>query len=811
MIHLITSRKNCYNEEELHANGMCFGKARDFMVWLDSYEGMIQLDSETNIVEGAYGWKGYLKGKNKDFVEELDENGQRIPQEKECYVVQVGDFEGENQWVFDTYELLPMHRQAIKKALSCNNQKILHNALFDYVVFKWCFDIEIDHIRDTMLMSKAVTTGLTVGKDLPKGYNGLAGCVERYLSIDLSKEEQTSFNGDPLSISQIKYAAIDVAVLGSVFNALQEEVEKWDVQNVVELECSLVRPYGDAMCENLYLDREEWKTNMDFQFSEVKRIETEFYALMIEYFKSECEDLHFLQKEDAFVFNWRSPNMKNAMLRYLYPDLPETATKISDYKNFHKYLEGLSEDGKDLGKNASPSFLNMLLNKNYEDLERNFVRHHMEFLTEIDVFIPKGKVLINLKSSDQKLSLFRLIKPDLANTDKESIGKILHPLATKLKEYNKSSKLSTSYGQNFLDAINPDGMFRIKNFSQILNTGRSSMSMMQLLPGTKTYRNPFRPNNPKTGTRDDGYVWKVAGADYAGQELCVLATFAQEPAMIEALENGYDLHSINTARLFPDKWKALGGEEKPKGKPEDKVLQGLRNNTKATIFGICYGKSAIGLGESLGIPGTTADMISIYKEEYDRYMNDNYEDYKAFYPSFKSGRNSDLARHEWIKGQHKIGKFLPDVVTGDDMIDRVFTALPFMAKFLNESAQEGYQNKYIRTPDIIGRVRRFAFPEFKSDESAIRRASQNFPIQSSSANMTKYAICLIKRYIEEHDLSNKMKFCLPLHDEIRYIVREDFAEEGLKIIIDKMEEAGEFILGNKLQKAEGEITDVWEK
>ena len=150
--------------------------------------------------------------------------------------------------------------------------------------------------------------------------------------------------------------------------------------------------------------------------------------------------------------------------------------------------------------------------------------------------------------------------------------------------------------------------------------------------------------------------------------MCVLATFAEEPAMIEALEKGYDLHSINTARLFPEKWLALGGEEKPKGKPEDKTLQKLRNNTKATIFGICYGKSAIGLGESLGIPGTTSDLIAMYKDEYDSYMNNNYEDYKAFYIGYRSGRNTEKARHEWIKAQHKAGKFLPDVVTGDDMI-----------------------------------------------------------------------------------------------------------------------------------------------
>lgn len=137
MIYLLTNRKHEYNAEELAENGICFGKTRDLLAWLENYQDPIQLDSETNIVEGVYAWKGYLKGKNNDFTEELDENGQRIPQQRECYVVQVGDFEGENQWIFDIPNMSLLQRKALEAVLTCKNQKIIHNALFDYVVFKW--------------------------------------------------------------------------------------------------------------------------------------------------------------------------------------------------------------------------------------------------------------------------------------------------------------------------------------------------------------------------------------------------------------------------------------------------------------------------------------------------------------------------------------------------------------------------------------------------------------------------------------------------------------------------------------------------
>jgi DNA polymerase I-like protein with 3'-5' exonuclease and polymerase domains len=337
------------------------------------------------------------------------------------------------------------------------------------------------------------------------------------------------------------------------------------------------------------------------------------------------------------------------------------------------------------------------------------------------------------------------------------------------------------------------------------------MKLMQLLPGTSAYRNPFTPNNPETGTRDDGHVWKVVGADYASQEAVVAGTFSNEIVFLTALKEGLDFHSYCTSFMFPEQWQALGGDPKPKGKPKDKLLLGLRQKSKVTSFGIMYGKSAIGLGESLGVPSSTSELIEEYELEYQNYMLEHDEDYKAFYVGYRSGRNTKGARHEWIKNQHKLGLFLPDIVTGDDLIDRFHNAFPEMAKFLDDSSEEGAVNKHIYTPDVINRVRRFPHPQFSGEESKIRRQAQNFKIQSSSANMTKYAICLLKNHIEANNLQNKMKFCLALHDEIQYIAREDFAEEALELIVSKMEEAGEFILSNTLQKAEGAITDVWEK
>lgn len=604
MINLITSRD--YKEEKYPGINIHYNTDA-FESWWSTYEGKLQVDTETNIVVGVYGYKGHLKGINKTFTEDYDENGNRIPLKRECYVVQLGDETGDVQWIFDIPELKQQYINVMLMVLKSDREKLLHNALFDYTTIKWCFGVEIKHILDTFLMSQIVNSGFDVGDVLPKGYHSLVSCAKRYLNIDLSKASQTSFNGKPLTLKQIEYAASDVAVLGPIYEKLNEEVEKWELYNTVALEQSVLRSYGDSMCENLYLNTQMWSDTMHNQEKEVIRISNEFFKLLeenLEKFISETRvQLDSINKEeepaeyirvknkynvvtnlvstkDQYNFKWSSSKTKATIMKHLYPGLPENTSTIKDYKIF--YNNNIDSEGYE---GTSLEYINLLLNRDFSKLETYLIKNHSELLIDLEIYIPKGTILMNLNSSQQKLGLFQCIDDSIESTNKEVISKIDHPLAYKLKEYNKAAKMATSYGQNFLDAVNPDGMFRVSGYKQILSTGRSSMDKLQLLPGTSLYRNPFQPNNPKTGTRDDGYKWVVVGADYASQEAVVAATFCKEDSLLKAIEEGCDFHSTCAALMFPDEWKRLGGDPKPKGKPEDKTLQKLRNNSKVTSFG----------------------------------------------------------------------------------------------------------------------------------------------------------------------------------------------------------------------------------
>ena len=181
--------------------------------------------------------------------------------------------------------------------------------------------------------------------------------------------------------------------------------------------------------------------------------------------------------------------------------------------------------------------------------------------------------------------------------------------------------------------------------------------------------------------------------------------------------------------MFPDKWKELGGDAKPLGKPKDKTLLKLRGDSKAVSFGLFYGKSAIGLGDTLDIPANTSELIETHADAYKKYMEDNEESYLTYVTEYRSGRESAIALREFIKKEHKEGRFLGNVVTADDLIDRFYATFPKINSFLRGCAENAVIDKYVRTPDPIGRIRRFPHPESSQDENAIKRQAQNSPIQ----------------------------------------------------------------------------------
>ncbi|MCX6855812.1 MAG: DNA polymerase, partial [Verrucomicrobia bacterium] len=183
-----------------------------------------------------------------------------------------------------------------------------------------------------------------------------------------------------------------------------------------------------------------------------------------------------------------------------------------------------------------------------------------------------------------------------------------HPIIADILEYREVTKLKNTY----VDAL-PQAVSRI--------TGRVHTTFHQLMAATGRMASS-NPNLQNIPIRSDSgqeirkaFVpgeegWVLLSADYSQVELRVMAAISEDPAMIEAFQNGLDIHQATAARVY--------------GVPLDGVLPEMRRTAKMVNFGIIYGISAFGLSQRLGIPRSeAATIIENYFKQFPgvhRYM-----------------------------------------------------------------------------------------------------------------------------------------------------------------------------------------------
>lgn len=167
-------------------------------------------------------------------------------------------------------------------------------------------------------------------------------------------------------------------------------------------------------------------------------------------------------------------------------------------------------------------------------------------------------------------------------------------------EYRMYSKLKSTYIEGLLPLIHQDHKIHAHFQQTVAATGRISCTEpnLQNIPirqelGRKL-RKAFVPES-------DEFV--LVGADYSQIELRILAHLSQDPLLIDAFNQGDDIHKITASKVF--------------NVPEDEVTPLQRSNAKAVNFGIIYGMSGFGLSTELNITRKEAEMyIGEYFKKY---------------------------------------------------------------------------------------------------------------------------------------------------------------------------------------------------
>ena len=176
-----------------------------------------------------------------------------------------------------------------------------------------------------------------------------------------------------------------------------------------------------------------------------------------------------------------------------------------------------------------------------------------------------------------------------------------HQIVGDVLEYRNARKLKSVYVDQLPESVNAETGRVHTHYSQSWTaTGRmqSNDPNLQTIPVRKErgrdIRAAFVP-------RDADHL--LLSADYSQIELRVMAELSGDEAMLEAFEQGIDIHASTASKVYHV--------------PVEEVTREMRDKAKTVNFGIIYGISAFGLQQRLNIPRYEAtELIENYFEKY---------------------------------------------------------------------------------------------------------------------------------------------------------------------------------------------------
>ena len=288
-----------------------------------------------------------------------------------------------------------------------------------------------------------------------------------------------------------------------------------------------------------------------------------------------------------------------------------------------------------------------------------------------------------------------------------------HPIVNKILEHRGLKKLLSTYVETLPKLINPRTGKIHSSFNQtIAATGRLSSTNpnLQNIPirdeNGREIRKAFIPS-------DNNHLF--LSADYSQIELRIMAAVSGDKVMTEAFRNGEDIHAATASKIF--------------GIPISEVTSDMRRKAKTANFGILYGISAFGLSQRLNIP----------------------------------------------RGEAK------------QLIDDYFANFSMVKNYMDAQLVLARKRGFVET--IMGRKRYLS--DINSANSAVRsfaeRNAINAPIQGSAADIIKVAMINISKQFKEKGIQSKM--ILQVHDELNFDVQKSELEEVKEIVKYEMENA----------------------
>lgn len=498
MIYLVTRNVSIF--ESVHYKTVPFDEALEILVPLKE----VQLDTETTGLDAHT---------------------------KQLLTIQLGC--RENQVVFDWTTMIPAEKSKLKEYLESDRLFIGWNLMFD-LGFLYVNDIWPKNIWDGMIAEQL----LYLGYDSEAHSFSLKSAAMQYLNYDLDKTVRGKIINVGLTEEVVIYAAGDVMHLEDIKDKQMAEIEAQGMQKALQIENAFIPSLAYFKHCGVLLDVPRWKEKMAKDLQAVHEAEQKLNDWVVDWCLNNDEHGDGTY-ETEYIDTWQMTTS----------EIQEAEGKLLK-KKFTRWPQGdATGPGSTLRAYRKPM---------------QFIKVNLQGdLFAENPFDTRPKCTINWASAQQVIPFFKKLGIDTGTFDKKTRKKkdtisknVLKPQKGKFPiipiflAYKAAQKVTTTYGQNWIDAINPvTGRIHVEFHSIGTDTARVSSGggvyklNLQNLPHDEETRACFIAGS--------GNKW--ISADYQSQESRIIASVSQDEAMIDLFERGCgDVHSLVAYMSFPN-------------------------------------------------------------------------------------------------------------------------------------------------------------------------------------------------------------------------------------------------------------------
>ena len=306
--------------------------------------------------------------------------------------------------------------------------------------------------------------------------------------------------------------------------------------------------------------------------------------------------------EDAIPYAAEDADVCFRLHQALYPKLQNIDSLIELYSNIESPLIAILQRVERNGVLIDESKLKKQSDQFAAKL--NELQEQVYRLVGSEFNLSSPKQLQEILFDQMGLPVLKKTPKGQPSTAEGVLQELAHdfPIVQTILEHRTIAKLKNTYTDKLPLLINKETQRVHTSYHQaVTSTGRLSSSdpNLQNIPIRSAEGRQIR----QAFIAPEG--WKILAADYSQIELRIMAHISQDRGLLDAFDQGLDIHQATAAEIFDTELEVISKEQ--------------RRSAKAINFGLMYGMSAFGLSRQLRIPRRNAEQyIELYFARYPR-------------------------------------------------------------------------------------------------------------------------------------------------------------------------------------------------